>query len=455
MITFRKITITIHSLITIMLMQTAQADDLFTVYQHAKESDPQIRATEASYLATLEKGPQALADFKPKVTLSGSTRYSAGRNWTEFNNNNSSSVSANYTLSLTKPLYRPQIQERIVQTNILIAQSEESLIAEQQNLILRVTEAYFGYLQARDGAALAREEAKAIDRQNKQIIAYFEAGRSAITDVQESKARNAEAKSNVVVADQNVEIALEKLYGLTGRDYKILRGASEQTPMVMPQPNDMNAWANETANNNQQVISAQFAVDIAQKSVDIARAGKKPTVDLFANHNGSVARAKAGADSQSIDAAIGVQFSMTLYDAGKADSAIREARYNFHKAIQQVEVQRRAAVQQTRSYFLNIKTGKNQIDALKRSLRASQTAAKATQEGFRAGTRTAVDVILSLRETYRAHRNYASARYDFLLNTIRLKQSAGTLHERDLQILSRILNKSRTTRQTSLPKKKK
>ena len=143
---------------------------------------------------------------------------------------------------------------------------------------------------------------------------------------------------------------------------------------------------------------------------------------------------------------------MTLYDAGKADSSIREARYNFHKAIQTVEVQRRAAVQQTRGFFLNIKTGLTQIEALKRSLQSSQTAAKATQEGFQAGTRTAVDVILSLRETYRSQRSYASARYDFLLNTIRLKQSAGTLEEKDLQLLSQILNKSRTTRQTPLQK---
>jgi len=451
---FQNYSVIIQSLIAALLMQTAQAEDLFTVYQHAKESDPQISAAEAGYLATLEKGPQALADFKPKVTLSGSASYSAGRNWAEISTNNSSSVSGSYTLSITKPLYRPQVKQRIIQTNVQIAQAEESLVAEQQSLILRVAEAYFNYLQTRDAAELSRAEADAIARQNKQIIAYFEAGRSAITDVQESKARDAEAKANVVVADQNIEIALERLYGLTGRDYKVLRGASDQTPIIIPQPNDINAWANEAANNNQQVVAAQFGVDLAQKTVDIARAGKKPTVDLFANHGSSVSRAKAGIDNQAVNASVGVQFNMTLYDAGKADAAIREARYNFHKAIQQVEVQRRAAVQQTRSYFLNITTGTTQIDALKRSLQSNLTASKATQEGFRAGTRTAVDVILSLRENFRARRSYASARYDFLLNTIRLKQSAGILSERDLQILSRILNKSRTTRFTPVKKKK-
>ena len=449
---YQKVRVLIQSCIAALLMQSAQAEDLFTVYQHAKESDPQISAAEAGYLATLEKGPQALADSRAKLTLSGSASYRGARNWSETSNNNTSTVSGSYSLNLSKPLYRPQIKEAIIQANILIAQSEESLLAEQQNLILRVAEAYFGYLQARDAADLSRAEANAISRQNKQIVAYFEAGRSAITDVKESQARDAEAKANVVVADQNIELALEKIFSLTGRDYKVLRGASQQTPLVVPQPDNITAWANEAANRNKNVISAQYSVDIAQKSVDIARAGKKPTVDLFASHGTSASRAKMGVDAQSVDAALGVQFNMTLYDAGKADSAIREARYNFHRAIQQVEVQRRAAVQQTRSYYLNIKTGLTQIAALQRSLQSSQTAAKATQEGFQAGTRTAVDVILSLRETYRSQRNYASARYDFLLNTIRLKQAAGTLSERDLQTLSRILNKSRTTRQTPIKK---
>ncbi len=452
---FRIRKVIIQSFIAAILIQSAQAEDLFTVYLHAKESDPTISAAEAQYLATLEKGPQALANLKSNVTLSARASYSAGRNWSEFSNDNSSTVSGSYTVSLNKPLYRPQSKQNVIQTNILIAQAEETLRAEQQNLILRVTEAYFEYLQARDSAELARTEATAIDRQNDQAVAYFEAGRSAITDVKESQARNAEAKANVVVADQNIEIALEKLFSLTGRDYRILRGASDQTPLITPQPNNINAWANESANNNKQVISAKYSVDIAQKAVDIARAGKKPTLDLFASHGTNASRAKAGIDNQSIDASVGVQFNMTLYDAGKADSAIREARYNFHKAIQTVEIQRRAAVQQTRSYFLNITTGLTQIEALKRSLISSRTAGKATQEGFRAGTRTAIDVITSLRSTYQSERNYSSARYNFLLNTIRLKQSAGILNERDLQILSRILHKSRTTRLAPLKKAKK
>lgn len=433
-------------LMPVLLITSVKAEDLFTVYQHAKESDPQIRAAEAGYLSTLEKLPQALAGLKTNATLSGSATYKLDRNWTFGGTDNAATASAGYNLNLTKPLYRRQINEQIAQTNVVIAQAEESLLAEQQNLILRVAEAYFNYLTARDSAEFSRSEASAIERQYKQVEAYFEAGRSAITDVKESQSRFDQAVSSVVVADQNVDIALESLHGLTGRYYRILRGAGATTPLVVPDPKNIAAWSEAATKNNKQVKISEYSVEVAQKSVDIARAGKKPTVDLFANHTGSVARGETAANFESVDASVGIQFSMSLYDAGKSDAAIREARYSFHQALQQLESTKRSASQQARTYYLNIITGLTQVQALKRSLESSQVASKATQEGFRVGTRTAVDVLLALRDTYQAQSNYSSARYTFLLNTIRLKQAAGTLSENDLRALSRILNRSQSTR---------
>jgi len=434
-------------LVAALLIPTAYAEDLFTVYQHAKESDPQISAAESGYLSTLEKRPQALANFKPKVTLTTTASYRVSKSSNFAGNDESAVASAGYQLQLSKPLYRQQINEQIAQTDIVIAQAEESLLAEQQNLILRVTEAYFNYLTARDGAEFARSESSAVERQYKQVKAYFEAGRSAITDVKESQARYDESVANVVITDQNVDIALESLHALTGRYYKVLRGATRQTPLVVPSPNDIKAWSTAASQNNKQVKVADYAVKVAQKSVDIARAAKKPTLDLFANHNGNITQGENQSDMESGDATIGIQFNLSLYDAGKMDSSIREARYSFHKAMHQLEAQKRAAVQQARTYYLNIVTGLSQVKALKRSLESSQIANKATQEGFRVGTRTAVDVLLALRDSYRAQKNYSSARYAFLLNTIRLKQAAGTLSESDLQALSRILSHSRSTRQ--------
>ena len=434
----------------LLVTHTAQAEDLFTVYQHAKEADPQVLASEAGYLAALERKPQALANLGSRVTLSGSASLRDTQTWTPAANNNSLQASASYQLNLTKPIYRQQLNEQLSQADFIIAQAEQSLIAEQQNLILRVAEAYFSYLNARDSAELSRAEATAIGRQNKQVEAYFDAGRSAVTDLKESQSRYDQALSSVVVADQNVEIALESLRSLTNRYYKILRGATDSTPLVPPVPNEIDAWSNAAMTNNKEVIIAKIAAQVAQKNVDIARASKKPTVDFFARHNGSINEGESTSDSQSVDASIGIQFSMNLYDSGRIDSQVREARFSLRQSLQQLEARKRTASQQTRSFYLNVVTGLTQIAALKRSLQSSEVSRKATEEGFRAGTRTAVDVILAYRDTYQAQSSYATARNNFLLNTIRLKHSAGTLSESDLQSLSRILNRSQSTRQAPI-----
>ncbi|RVU85393.1 type I secretion protein TolC [Leucothrix sargassi] len=426
----------------------AYSEDLFTVYQHAKESDPQIRSSEANYLAVLEQKPQALAAFGSSVTLSGSasidnsTTYSGASSSTS----NALDVGAAYSLDLSKPLYNRVLNEQLAQADITIAQAEQTLIAQKQNLILRVAEAYFNYLTARDAAQLARAEVEAIERQNKQAEIYFEAGRSAITDLKESQAGYDESLASAVEADQNVEIALDNLYSLTNREYKILRGASDATPLVTPTPANIEAWSTSATQNNKDVVVAQLAVDIAQKEVDIARANKKPVVNMFASHDGSISEGESDSDSLSGSASIGVSFSMNLYDSGKSDADIRQARYLFRKAIQDLETSRRSASQQARSYYLNIVTGLNRIKALKRSLESSEVSRKATEEGYRAGTRTAVDVLLAYRDTFQSQNSFAAARNTFLLNTIRLKSAAGTLSEEDLRAMSRILNRSQTTR---------
>jgi len=434
------------TIICLLLTQTVLAEDLFTVYQHAKESDPQISASEASYLAALEKKPQALANLGSNVTLSGSASLKDTQSWTAASSDNKLQANAGYQLNLSKPIYRDQLNKQLTQTDSIIAQAEQTLIAEQQNLILRVSEAYFDYLNARDTAELSRAEATAIERQNKQVEAYFDAGRSAVTDLKEAQARYDQSLSSVVVADKNVDIALESLRSLTNRDYDILRASTNKTPLVVPTPNKIEAWSEAAVKNNKDVVVAQLAVEIAQKGVDIVRASKKPTIDFFARHNGNITEGESGSDSQSMDASIGIQFNMNLFDSGKADSQIREARFDLRRAMQQLEAKKRAASQQTRSYYLNIVTGLTQIKALKRSLESTEVSRKATEAGFRVGTRTATDVILAYRDTYQAQSNYSSARNTFLLNTIRLKHSAGILSENDLNELSRILNRSQSTR---------
>lgn len=416
------------------------AENLLQVYQHALKSDAQIRASEAGYFATLEKRSQALSALKPRVDLGGSATYNLQQiERTGMRDGGGAFLNFGYDLSLTKPLIHKEIQAQIGQVDASILQAKANLEADRQNLIVRVADAYFQFLKAKESLTFATAEKGAIARQLNQVKAYFNAGRSAITDVKEAQARYDQSVALEVVAHQQIDIAKESLKAITTRYYKKLAGAYAKTPLLIPKPNNIERWTQSAIKNSLQVIAASHAVTAAQKAVEIERAAKSPTVDLFARHSGNSTHGESMFDQDKLDATVGIQFNMPLYRGGNISSRIREARHRLHQAQQQLEVQKRVVVQQTRAAYTTIISGLSQVKAYKQALNSTQTAAKATQAGFEAGTRTAVDVLLALRETFRAKRDYSTARYDFLLNTLKLKQAAGILSERDIVALSKLL----------------
>ncbi len=427
-------------LVTSFVSTPALSENLLQVYQQALQSDAQIKASEAGYLAILEKRPQALSALKPRIDLGGSATYNLQQiERTGMRDGGGAFLNFGYNLNLTKPLIHKEIQAQIGQVDASILQAKARLEADKQNLIIRVSEAYFQYLKAKESLTFATAEKKAIGRQLNQVKAYFNAGRSAITDVKEAQARYDQAVALEVVAQQKIDIAKESLKAITTRYYKNLSGASSKTPLVIPKPNNIEQWTQSAIKNSLQVVVATHAVTAAQKAVEIARAAKSPTVDLFAKHSGNSSHGESIFDQDKIDATVGVQFNLPLYRGGSISSQIREARHKLHQAQQQLEVEKRIVAQQTRAAYTTIISGLAQVKAFKQALNSTQTAARATQAGFEAGTRTAVDVLLALRETFRAKRDYSTARYDFLLNTLKLKQAAGLLSENDIVTLSKLL----------------
>ena len=422
--------------------QFASAENLYQVYQHAIQADPVLKAAEADYLSTMENKPQALSALKPQVNLSGSTRYVLQNQKNNFFNNGTSDYfNASYNLSVSKALYRKELAAQVNQANAVVSQAQAFLEVDRQNLIIRVAQAYFNSLKAKDNLEFAGSEKEAIGRQLAQVKAYFEAGRSPITDVKEAQARYDTAVSQQVLANEQLDLAREQLRVITNRDYKVLSSAPLNTALVGPNPNNPNAWEKQALENSQEVQALKFAVAAAQSEVDKQRAAKSPSVDLFAEQRGNLNRIDL--DTEQYDAAIGVQVSVPLYTGGAIPSKIRQARHALHQAQHQLEARKRQVVQRARSAYLSVISGISQANALKQALASTRTAAKATQAGFEVGTRTAVDVLLSLRETYRAKRDYSTVRYDYLLNKLLLKQAVGTLSVKDLQVVNKLLTRNK------------
>ncbi len=418
---------------------TVTAESLQDIYQLALTTDPTLGAAEAEYQAALQTKPQARAALLPQLNAQ------AGHDWldTEFNNSaevfrNDSYKSRTYGLNLNQVLYNKESWVRFAQADSQIAQAEAQILAARQELMVRTAEAYFDALSAKDSLEFAEAEKEAIARQLEQSRERFEVGLIAITDVKESEAQHDLAIAEEIDAQNQLNISGENLQAIIGRLPESLQPLDENFKLVTPEPANIQKWEDSALDNSLALKAAQFTLETAKKEVDRRRAGHYPTLDLKAQYgnqdnDGGFNRGEA------INSSVGLEFKLPLYSGGLTSAQVGEATQLHEQARNNFELQRRESVRETRASYLNVIAGISRVKALKQALSSTETAAEAAQAGFEVGTRTAVDVLLALRETYRAKRDYSRARYDYILSTFRLKQAAGTLTAKDIADINRWL----------------
>jgi len=407
------------------------AADLLSLYQQARQSDPQIRAARASREAGQEARPQALSQLLPNLSLSGDVSYSdrdihspptfAGRG--DFTSNS-------LALNVVQPLFRKDRLVALEQADEQIKQADANLETAQQELILRVAQAYFGVLSAKDNLTFAETEKKAIARQLEQAQERFDVGLVAITDVHEAQARFDQSRANEISAQNEVNNAMEALREIVSEaDYDLDR-LKDDVPLLAPEPQDIQQWADTALQNNPRILSARLASNIARQDIDSKYAGHYPSLDLVGSYSRSRVEEDFGND---VDlASVGVQLTLPIYAGGGVSSATRQARFQYEAAQETLEAERRAVGRQVRDAYRGIETSISRVYALEATELSARSALEATEAGFEAGTRTLVDVLNSQRDLYRAKRDYAQSRYDYVLNTLLLLQSAGTLNEEDV-----------------------
>ena len=409
------------------------AADLLGLYQQAKQSDPQIREARANRNAGQEARPQAMAGLLPSVNLSGDLTYTHKdilSSPTAALVGSSQYASNSLALSLVQPLFRKDRLVALEQSGDRVRQADAQLQAARQGLILRVAQSYFGVLSAKDDLTFAETEKKAISRQLDQAQQRFDVGLVAITDVHEAQARFDQARAAEISAQNEVDNAMEALREIVADAGSALAGLRDEVPLVPPAPSDIDAWSQTALQNNPQVLVARLASRIAEKDVEAKRAGHYPSLDLVGSLSRSRVEDNFGNDVD--NAALGVQLSVPFYAGGAVDSATRQASYQYEAAREALETERRAVRRQVRDAYLGVQTSISRVKALAATERSAQSALEATEAGFEAGTRTLVDVLNSQRDLFRAKRDFAQARYNYVLNTLSLLQAAGTLAEEDL-----------------------
>ena len=425
------------------------AEDLAEMYNLALQSDPVVQKAQAQALAAKEGITQARAILLPQINAQAS--YTDSSNDTQLSQANDDGVvffdatidstRYQYGASLNMQLYHHDSWLRMSNAKKQAHQSDIALQLAQQDLIVRVTQAYFNVLSAKDDLEFARAEQKAIERQLEQTKQRFAVGLTAITDVHEAQAQFDNAEAEVIKAENNVYNSEEALRTITNRypeNLSTLDTSSFSTTEIMP--NNANEWQQIAESKNLELIIQKVAMDIAKENINIAQAGHYPTLDLNGNLGSSKTESSYTAFGQNFEnntpyydnSSIGITLTVPIYSGGRTSSAVRQAQQNYVATSQDLESAHREVVRNTRNAFNTVRAAISGIKALEQSVISAESALKATEAGFEVGTRTIVDVLNSTRNLYNAKRNLSSTRYGYIQSILALKRAAGTISQQDI-----------------------
>jgi outer membrane protein len=346
-----------------------------------------------------------------------------------------------YAVTLAQPIFRLQNWIAIDQARKLVLQAEAVLAAADQDLALRVAQAYFDVLLARDNVALSESQKTAIDQQLAQAKRNFEVGTATIVDTLEAQARYDQSVAREIFDKNDLEVKIRALQVLVGAVPDRLTPLREPLALAPPSPADIEAWVRTATESGYQVAIARAALDVAVAEVDRQRAGHLPTLELSGSYtrgdNQQLANPTIGPITNS--ASIGLTLAIPLYSGGLVQSRVREAIALRDRATQDLENAQRNVAQQTRTGFLNVTSGIAQVRALEQALVSTQSQLDSTILGRDVGVRTSVDVLNAQQQVVQTRRDLQAARYNYLLNTLRLKAAAGQLREDDVAEINRVL----------------
>lgn len=442
------------------------AENLEEIFSLARKNDAEWAGKKQKYLADREKMEQAFGSLLPTADLNGSwgKQYYEGSTttldqagaidciidedpagigeWVDLCLDRSigevplkEDYSATmYDVTISQPLLRMDRWHRYKRAKSMDNAAKANLAFDQQELMIRSAEAYFGVLRAEEEMRLAQSEEKTLRTQLTEIKNRYKLGLMRDTDVFELQAQHDIAKAAVIVAQSQVQVVKENMALLTGTYIEIVNPLPKDIPIEPPQPYELAEWEDFARKSNYQLISAQYAADAADKEVMEKKSGHAPTADLFLRYEH---RDVGGGFIPSSDTTtFGVRVTMPLYSGGITTSQGREADYRAQEARSKVDLALRNALRETRQYHTQVNANVASVQARLRAVKSNNSSLRAIKAGWQDGIRTMSDALAAQRKVFQARKEYATSRYDYILNTLKLKKAAGVLSPNDLQTLN-------------------
>lgn len=423
----------------------AAAEDLLQVYRDAQRYDAVYGAARFSLDAGRERIPQARALLLPSLGVTGSASRqdidvkSSDQLIAPSFHRNPNAVG--YTFTLSQPVFRPQNLLQRDQADYQVRQAEATFAQASQDLAVRSAQAYFDVLAAQDTLALVTAQKAAISEQLAQAKRNFEVGTATITDTHEAQSRYDLIIAQEIAAQNDLDAKRRALQLVTGKEYAQLKPLRTDIRLAPPTPQDMQAWVDLAEKRAYPVIIQQAITEVARLEAKRQSAGHWPTLDLVGTYGSTrdTGSVLAGVGRDITTGQIGLQLAVPLYQGGSISSREREAAANYYKSRQDVENARRTAALTTRQTYLAVINGIAQVAALEQALTSSQSALDSNRLGYEVGVRINIDVLNAQQQVFSTRRDLAVARYNAILNQLRLKAASGTLRDEDLEDVNRAL----------------
>lgn len=418
---------------------SAHAQSLAELVEAARSYDAGFLGAQAQFKADQARAEQARSGVLPTVGLS------AGANWTHTNSSaagfDRTTNSQHVTLSASHPLFRPANRIALAQAEKSLTVAQERLRSAEQDLIVRMAQAYFDVLAAQDTLTFVQAQKAAVSQQLAAAKRNFEVGVSTITDTREAQARFDLVVAQEMAAENDWHVKKLALDQLVGRSNVQPWRLAENVTLPPVLPDQVESWVTRAAAEHPQVRQAQTALDIAQLEVERAESAQGPTLDAVAQYQIARGPTQSGPLNyvRNNHATIGVQFNLPLYTGGAVRNRIAEALALEERSRTDLEAARRGVTQATRAAFFGIQSGIGQATALEAAVASSQSALEANQLGYQVGVRINIDVLNAQSQLFQTKASLARARYDVLVGQLRLKQVSGVLVADDLQGINSLL----------------
>ena len=422
---------------------TVYGEDLLEVYGLAKQNDPVLRAARFEYEAVQYGVSEARAGLLPALgmnyTKTRTSQQILSSDNAVFAVGSTSYPQSDLGLSLAQPIFRLGAWFRLDQAKASERVAAAVFASAEQELILRVASCYLGILSAQNALSFAQAERESIQSQLTLARNKYATGQATIVNLSEAQARAALNESTIVLLENEVADKVQAMREITGTEITQLRPLSENFQLTLPQPMELNSWLSDAQLHNTDIVTKTEAIEVARDEIKKQQAAYAPSLDLAYNiDKNNTGGSLFGGGSQVKTKNVALRLTVPIFDGGVTHAVSGAAAKRHEEAKEELDKQQRQVDRSTRYAFNSIVAGVQRVAALEKSVQSLETARSLKEEGYKSGLGTLLGVLDAERDLYAAQRDAAQARYDYVLNRLKLKQAIGALTDQDLMMISDI-----------------